>query len=247
MTLTNRRINNTRRNQQLVKMSAGAINSNKKRKAEEQDVDGKGASNKKERKESRSVLMFNSKSKAVKPFSGAQETLALGDSLDNYSLLCAHTGFRKVLSAFHVTAAPLSFHGDRLYATQEHAYHAQKFIRLHPEFARLFDLRSGSVFCTNPVLAKMAGGKSGKVRVEKKVVYQRPKNVAMDPEFSSTGEVMVKIFTAKYRADAAARAILLGTGNAILTHWTRGKSAAIVEHDLMRVREILAAENVRKL
>ncbi len=222
----------------------------KKRKAGEARLeDGKDAKRqqpKKPKKEVKciksdvSVIMFNSKSKAQKPFRGAQEQLVAGDSVDRYPVLQANPNFRQVLSAFHVTRKPIVHHNGAHYATQEHAYHAAKFIRLHPDFARLFDVRSGSEFCKDPKLAKMAGGKRGEVRVDKKVVYKRPKAVVLDPQWRPTGEHMVQLIYAKYMADERARDILRGTGGALLTHWTRGKSEAVVEHDLMRVRDMLS-------
>jgi hypothetical protein len=102
-------------------------------------------------------------------------------------------------------------------------------------------LRSGhgSVFAKGPKMSKSAGGKTGKVTVKqedgkKKTVYQRPKGTKSEPNVSS--DTRYGYLLAKFQHDQLARRVLLATGRAKLTHWTRGMSAVHVDVEMMRVR-----------
>ena len=195
---------------------------------------------------SASVFMFNSKSAAVSPGKGAKETLRAGDS---FPVLAKVPNWRRMLSAFHVTKKPLEFRGMQ-FATQEHAWHAAKFLGC--EFHKWFALgHPTSPFCRDPVLAKSAGGKSGKVRAAvgqpldgkkatKRVVFTRPKEFVMDATFLANARaIRLEIMRAKVKADPDVAEVLMGTGNAVLTHWTRGSAPPVVEEELMRVRDEL--------
>ena len=203
--------------------------------------------------------MYNSKSAAAKPGCGAKEQLAKGETWRDYPALMQNLQWRKVLSAFYTSpkggplkmALPQELDPEqkvRQWVSVENYHHALKFARHHPDVARLFEADSGSVFATNPLLAKKAGGKKGRVTVDGKTVYQRPSQVKMDPEFTAKHKTwLLAAQRAKYTQWPEARAVLCGTKKAILTHWTRGKPV-VTEHELMQVRaELLvtaAAERV---
>ena len=190
-----------------------------------------------------SQIMFNSKSAAAPPCKGRQEHLAPGDSPEKYPILLKNRDFRKILSAFYTPAKPIEL-GGRLFATAEHIHHWQKFQRLNPKFAVLFEYGSGSVFARNPVLAKAAGGKRGVVKVDKKVVYKRPSDVKLDPQWqSNASQLKQQYLDVKFEQDPLSRSILLATRNARLVHWTRGMKTSAVETEMMRVRAKLVGSS----
>lgn len=194
-----------------------------------------------EAKVDRTTLMFYSLSAAAPPGRGAKERLSAGETPASYPVLEKHPHWRRILSAFYKTDAPIKVR-DLQFATQEHAYHAlTKFAETAPDYARLFAVDSGSVFARDPGLAKMAGGRTGKVRVDKKVVYTRPAGVRAN--LGPRPEVVYEIMLAKYTQDPLARSILLGTRDAVLTHWTRGKPQ-VEERELMRVRDELRRQRL---
>ena len=96
------------------------------------------------------------------------------------------------------------------------------------------------MFARDPLRAKCAGGKTGMVKEKKDgkkvVIYQRPKSVTSD--MNGPSEWRVRMLTAKFSQDELAKRVLLATGRAQLTHWTRGKPV-VVEHDLMKVRGLV--------
>ena len=196
--------------------------------------------------------MFYSGSAQAKPGHGAKECLAPGDSSKNYPDLRKRPNWRKSLSAMHhepgQPALRVTWPKDldplgreRQYATKEHAYHAAKFLGRDEKVARQFEADSGSVIAVDPFRAKSYGGKKGTVKDKetKLVLLQRPKHVTMNPKFvTEKDQWLVTVDMAKFTQWPEARAVLLGTGNAELTHWTRGKPQ-VVETGLMQVRDAL--------
>ena len=93
------------------------------------------------------------------------------------------------------------------------------------------------------VLAKAAGGKSGKLKTEQ----VRAKDITLDSDFYkpisgskfTRGEMeMENALRAKFTQNAELKALLMATKKARLEHITSGKPAEVV-NDLMRVRREL--------
>ena len=97
-------------------------------------------------------------------------------------------------------------------------------------------MESKSEISTNPVAAKGAGGKTGKVNKKK----FRPSDVKMDEDFMMNGnneDAMYKGQLAKYQQNDELKKMLLLTKDAKLVHFARGGS--IVFYDTMKIRKLL--------
>tara|TARA_B100001063_G_C16778248_1_gene567850 strand:+ start:6580 stop:8607 length:2028 start_codon:yes stop_codon:yes gene_type:complete len=179
------------------------------------------------------VFQFYSKSADKPPGKGAGEKIPEADKY-KYKELQQIPNWRKILSNFAVT--PFELDGHR-WKGVEWFYHASKFKKDNPEFYLQFSLDSGSEISEDAVMAKGAGGKTGKSRGKQ----LRPKSVVMDSDFftSKRNEVeMERGQMAKYSQNSLAKRVLLATQNAKLVHYVRA-APPIVFYDTMRVREKL--------
>jgi len=178
------------------------------------------------------VFQFYSKS-SDKPLPGKGS----GEKIDQkrikeFSDLASIVGWRKILSNFFID--PFELDGHR-WNSVEHFYHAQKFKRNNPEFYLKFSLDSNSEISQDPVLAKAAGGKTGKFKGK----LIRPRDIVMDDDFFTSGRnitEMERAQLAKYTQSSRARAVLKATKNAKLQHYVRGQKPIVFE-DTMRIRE----------
>jgi len=175
---------------------------------------------------------FSGSSDSPAPGKGTNEKISPGREQE-FQPLSTAVGWRKMLSNFFVS--PFILDG-LTWNTVEHYYQGSKFKRNNPEFYKLFSLNSQSNICQDPVIAKSAGGKSG---VSKGTVL-RPANIQADPDFfSGRGHFeMFNAIFAKFSQSDYLKGVLLATGNAVLTHGTRGVETKPV-YELMKVRELL--------
>lgn len=120
----------------------------------------------------------------------------------------------------------------------EHYYQASKFKNNNREFYLKFSLDSRSQLSADPVLAKAAGSKSGKLN---HTTIIRPSRITIDPDFFNHGRSereMENAMFAKFSQNKNLKDILLATRNAKLVHYQRGAPPEIYHH-LMRVRHKL--------
>lgn len=196
--------------------------------------------------DNRSVFVFYSGSADKKAGKGTGEYLAAGDE-DEYEKLDKIPHWRKMLSNFCIHDPPLEIDGME-WATVEHYYQGSKFKKDNPEFYRLFSLDSGSDLSKDPVMAKGAGGKSGKSKGKQ----IRPTNIKADKDFfkgrgecdiggtaiTNGSEYMHLAQDVKYAIPEFANMLKL-TGDADLQHYLgRGSGLIRFEH-VMKIRDSL--------
>lgn len=120
----------------------------------------------------------------------------------------------------------------------EHYYQGSKFKNNNREFYLKFSLDSRSELSSDPLLARAAGSKSGKLN-HKTII--RPSKITIDPDFfnhiRSEREMESALF-AKFSQSKSLKDLLLATRNAKLVYYRRGAPPEIYHH-LMRVRHKL--------
>lgn len=176
---------------------------------------------------------YSQSSDSPKPGKGSGESIP-HHLEDQFEELESIKGWRKMLSNFWVAEFKL----DGLsWASVEHYYQGSKFKKNNPAFYKLFSLNSGSDISKNPLMAKSAGGKSGKIKGKQ----YRASDVIMDKDFfeGSWCDVnMYRAMYAKFSQNKKCLDVLRYTKDATLTHGTRGVPTQTI-HTLMKVREEL--------
>lgn len=173
------------------------------------------------------------------PGKGAGETLGPEGSRE-YVELANIPEWRKKLSNFWVQ--PFELDGHK-WSSVEHYYQASKFKENNPDFYLKFtiDKNTNSELSTNPIIAKAAGGRTGKYKTK----MIRDKEITIDPNFYSGNheKYMEDAMRAKFSQNADLKKVLLATKSAKLQHFTRGNPPVIFDN-LMRVRKELRAANI---
>lgn len=170
----------------------------------------------------------------MKPGKGAGEKIKKEDVM-KFAELAGIKNWRKVLSNFY--EGEFTLDGKR-WLSVEHFYHASKFKKGNPEFYALFSLDSDSELSKSPLMAKGAGGKTGKVNKKQ----FRPKKIKIDADFFTSKEnerAMYRAQMAKYKQVDEARRVLMATKDAKLQHFVRAKPP-IIFYDTMKIREVLS-------
>lgn len=178
-------------------------------------------------------IVFQFYSKSVDkplPGKGSGEKIP-NERMKEYTELATIPQWRKKLSNFWSEPFTLDNHK---WATVEHFYEASKFKRGHPDFYLSFSLDSGTDLSKDPLMAKGAGGKSGKYKSE----LLRPIEVTADADFAGkkSKKAIYDAQYAKFTQSDDLKALLLATNDAKLVHFIKGAEPDVFD-ELMLVRD----------
>jgi predicted NAD-dependent protein-ADP-ribosyltransferase YbiA (DUF1768 family) len=175
------------------------------------------------------VFQFYAKSNPnALPGAGPGEKIPEHDKI-HFQKLATFDNWRRKLSNFWSEPFMLDSH---TWQSVEHYYQGSKFKNNNREFYLKFSLDSRSELSSDPVIAKAAGSKSGKLR---------PSRISVDPDFFNHGRSereMENAIYAKFSQNKGLKDLLLATRNAKLVQYIRG-GHPVVFHHLMRVRHKL--------
>jgi len=168
------------------------------------------------------------------PGSGAGEKIPETEKIHFHRLATFDNWRRKLANTWN---EPFML-DNHTWQSVEHYYQASKFKNNNREFYLKFSLDSRSQLSADPVLAKAAGSKSGKLN---HTTIIRPSRITIDPDFFNHGRSdreMENATFAKFSQNKNLKDMLLATRNAKLVHYVRGAPPEIYHH-LMRVRHKL--------
>ena len=188
------------------------------------------------------VFQFYAKSNPhALPGMGAGERIPETEKI-HFHKLSTFDNWRRKLSNFWNEPFMLDGH---TWQSVEHYYQGSKFKNNNREFYLKFSLDSRSELSADPVLAKAAGSKSGKLKnpnsVDNRATIIRPSRITIDPDFFNHGRSereMENAMFAKFSQNQNLKDLLLATRNAKLVHYQRGARPEIYQH-LMRIRHKL--------
>jgi predicted NAD-dependent protein-ADP-ribosyltransferase YbiA (DUF1768 family) len=180
------------------------------------------------------VFQFYNKSNPnALPGMGSGEKIPEEDKI-HFQRLASYDNWRRKLSNFW--QEPF-MHDKHMWQSVEHYYQGSKFKNNNREFYLKFSLDSRSELSSDPLIAKAAGSKSGKMNS----AFIRPSNITVDPDFFSHGRgerEMSDAIYAKFSQNKNLKDMLLATRNAKLVQYLRGTQSKVF-HNLMQVRHKL--------
>jgi predicted NAD-dependent protein-ADP-ribosyltransferase YbiA (DUF1768 family) len=188
------------------------------------------------------IFQFYSKSTGKPlPGKGAGETIP-NEKIIDYKELAIIPDWRKKLSNFwiDINTKTKEIHpfvlDNHKWASVEHYYQGAKFKKNNPEFYLSFSLDSGTELSKSSAMAQAVGGKTGKY----KGTLIRPAQVSIDADFFGVRHKQ-EMYNAQYAKFTQSyennlKKLLLATGTAKLTHFSRGKPPITFE-DLMIIRD----------
>jgi predicted NAD-dependent protein-ADP-ribosyltransferase YbiA (DUF1768 family) len=186
------------------------------------------------------VFQFYAKSNPnALPGCGPGEKIPESEKI-HFHKLATFENWRRKLSNFWNEPFMLDGH---TWQSVEHYYQGSKFKNNNREFYLKFSLDSRSELASDPVLAKAAGSKSGKLKNAQNAhnAVIRPSRITIDPDFFNHGRSereMENAMFAKFSQNKGLKDLLLATRNAKLVHYQRGARPEVYQN-LMRVRHKL--------
>lgn len=183
------------------------------------------------------VFMFYSKSEPKAKAGKGNGEIIQKENLILYNTLNSIKDWRRKLDDSWI--APFKLDGHR-WNSVEHYMQAAQFKKGFPDFYLQFSLDSGSDISNDVMLAKAAGGKTGKLKDR----VLRDKKIKPDPDFYEIGvnqrsvEERRKALSAKFLQNLDLKQVLAETKRAKLTHFVRG-SPAETDELLMKLRREL--------